>query len=72
MPIRMSIIIRTRNNKCWREPLSTVGGAASWCSHCEKVWRSFQIAKMTMPMLSGIITPTCGKAMKKNLEEVSV
>ena len=67
MPIRMSIIIRTRNNKCWREPLYTVGGAASRCSHCEKVWRFFQIAKMAMPVLSGIIGPTCGKAVKKKI-----
>ena len=38
-PMRMGIIKKTRGNKAGenvekREPLSTVGGVVSWCSHC--------------------------------------
>ena len=38
-PIRMAIIKKSRNNKCWRgcgerEPSYAVGGNVSWYSHC--------------------------------------
>jgi len=37
-PVRMAIINKSTNNKCWRgvekrEPSCTVGGNVSWCSH---------------------------------------
>ena len=39
--VRMAIIEKTRNNKCWtgcgeREPLYNVAGTVNWCSHYGK------------------------------------
>ena len=41
IPVRMVIIKKTRNNKCWwgcreKGTLCTVGGNVNWCSHCAK------------------------------------
>ena len=51
-PIRMAIIRKNINNKCWqvcreRGPSYTVGGKVNWCSHCGKtVWRCLYKLKM--------------------------
>ena len=39
--VRMAIIIKSTNNKCWRgygerKPSCTVGWDVNWCSHCGK------------------------------------
>ena len=38
-PVRMAIINKSTNNKCWRscgEKITLAGGSADWCSHCGK------------------------------------
>ena len=40
-PVKMAIISKSTNNKCWREcgkrePFCTVGANADWCSQCRK------------------------------------
>ena len=43
MLVRMAVVKKSRNNKCWRgcgqkgrETSYTVGGNVSWCSHYEE------------------------------------
>jgi len=40
-PVRMAVIKKTRNDKCWQEcgekgTLCTVSGNAKWCIYCGK------------------------------------
>ena len=46
LPVRMAIIKKNRNNKCWQiyeknEPSCTAGKNVSWGSHCEKQYGGF-------------------------------
>ena len=61
-PVRMAIINKSTNNKCWRrcgerrEPFCTVGGNADWCSHCGKQYGdTSKKLKMELPYDPGIL-----------------
>ena len=55
MPVKMAIIIKTKNNKCWRgsresEHSHTADGNANWCNHCGKTgWLFLKKLKMEPP-----------------------
>lgn len=66
--LRMAVIKKTRNNKCWRgggerEPLCTVGETANWCSHHGKQYGGPQKLKVELPYDAAI--PILGIYLKK-------